>query len=74
MGANPHANGGQLKKALRLPDFREYGIKFDKPGQIEAENTRPLGVFLRDLMKMNIDTFRILCSRREYIDQAGRCV
>jgi xylulose-5-phosphate/fructose-6-phosphate phosphoketolase len=59
MGANPHANGGQLKKALRLPDFREYGIKFDKPGQIEAENTRPLGVFLRDVMKMNMDTFRM---------------
>jgi hypothetical protein len=44
MGANPHANGGFLKRALRMPDFREYGIKFDKPGQIEAENTRPLGV------------------------------
>jgi xylulose-5-phosphate/fructose-6-phosphate phosphoketolase len=59
MGANPHANGGQVKKALRLPDFREYGIKFDKPGQIEGENTRPLGAFLRDVMKMNMDTFRI---------------
>src|SRR5215831_7153679 len=59
MGANPHANGGQLKKTLRLPDFREYGIKFDKPGQIEAENTRPLGAFLRDVMKANMDRFRI---------------
>jgi len=59
MGANPHANGGQLKKSLRLPDFRDYGIKFDKPGQIEAENTRPLGIFLRDVMKSNMDTFRI---------------
>src|SRR5215471_16533460 len=59
MGANPHANGGQLKKSLRLPDFRDYGIKFDKPGQIEAENTRPLGIFLRDVMKLNMDTFRI---------------
>jgi xylulose-5-phosphate/fructose-6-phosphate phosphoketolase len=59
MGANPHANGGQLKKTLRLPDFREYGIKFDKPGQVEAENTRPLGAFLRDVMKSNMDTFRI---------------
>src|SRR5262249_11655213 len=61
MGANPHANGGQLKKTLRLPDFREYGIKFDKPGQIEAENTRPLGAFLRDVMKANKDRFRIFC-------------
>jgi xylulose-5-phosphate/fructose-6-phosphate phosphoketolase len=59
MGANPHANGGQLKKSLRLPDFRNYGVKFDKPGQLEAENTRPLGVFLRDVMKLNMDTFRV---------------
>jgi phosphoketolase len=43
MGANLHANGGFLKKALRLPDFRDYAIQFDKPGQIEAENTKPLG-------------------------------
>jgi xylulose-5-phosphate/fructose-6-phosphate phosphoketolase len=59
MSANPHANGGRLKKALRLPDFREYGIKFDKPGQLQAENTRPLGFFLRDLMKLNMDNFRV---------------
>ena len=59
MGANPHANGGLLKKALRLPDFRKYGIEFEKPGQTEAENTRPLGVFLRDVMKANMNEFRI---------------
>ena len=59
MGANPHANGGLLKKALRLPDFREYGIKVEKLGQIEAENTRPLGNFLRDVMKLNMHNFRV---------------
>jgi len=59
MGANPHANGGLLKKALRLPDFRDYAIKFEKPGQIEAENTTPLGIFLRDVMKWNMNTFRV---------------
>jgi xylulose-5-phosphate/fructose-6-phosphate phosphoketolase len=59
MGANPHANGGQLKKSLRLPDFRSYGCKFDKPAQIEAPNTKPLGQFLRDVMKMNMDSFRV---------------
>ncbi|HKO98725.1 MAG TPA: phosphoketolase family protein [Pyrinomonadaceae bacterium] len=59
MGANPHANGGLLKKTLRMPDFRAYGIKFDKPGQVEAENTRPLGAFLRDVMKANMNTFRV---------------
>ena len=59
MGANPHGNGGLLKKALRLPDFRKYGLEFDKPGTTVAENTRPLGVFLRDVMKANMTSFRI---------------
>ena len=59
MGSNPHANGGVLKKHLRLPDFRDYAIEFDKPGLIEAENTRPLGKFLRDVMKLNMDSFRV---------------
>ena len=59
MGANPHANGGVLKKNLRLPDFRDYAIKFDKPGQAEAENTRPLGMYLRDVMKQNMTNFRV---------------
>jgi xylulose-5-phosphate/fructose-6-phosphate phosphoketolase len=59
MSANPHANGGRLRKALRLPDFREYSLKVDKPGHLEAENTRPLGAFLRDVMKSNMDRFRV---------------
>ncbi len=59
MSANPHANGGLLRKALRLPDFRDYGVKVDKPGQTEVENTKPLGVFLRDIMKLNATNFRV---------------
>jgi xylulose-5-phosphate/fructose-6-phosphate phosphoketolase len=59
MGANPHANGGLLKKTLRMPDFRAYRLDFDKPAQIEAENCRPLGAFLRDVMKWNMDRFRV---------------
>ena len=59
MSANPHANGGRLKRALRLPDFRSYGVSFDKPGVTLAENTRPLGVLLRDVMKLNMNNFRV---------------
>ena len=59
IGSNPHANGGFLKKALRLPDFRNYAVKVDKPGTTEAENTKPLGVFLRDVMKENMQNFRV---------------
>jgi xylulose-5-phosphate/fructose-6-phosphate phosphoketolase len=48
-----------MKKALRLPDFRQYALKIDKPGAIQAENTRPLGAFLRDVMKLNMNNFRV---------------
>jgi xylulose-5-phosphate/fructose-6-phosphate phosphoketolase len=59
IGSNPHANGGLLKKALRMPDFRTYGVKVEKPGTTEAENCKPLGVFLRDVMKANMRNFRV---------------
>ena len=59
MSANPHANGGVLRKALRLPDFREYAIQVEEPGKISAENTRPLGKFLRDIMRKNPNNFRV---------------
>jgi xylulose-5-phosphate/fructose-6-phosphate phosphoketolase len=59
MSANPHANGGRLKKALRLPDFRRFGIKVEGPGKSLAENTRPLGVFLASVMKDNMSNFRV---------------
>ncbi len=59
MSANPHANGGILKRALRLPDFRDYALEVTHPGKTEAENVRPLGAFLRDVMKRNMDNFRV---------------
>ena len=59
MSANPHANGGLLRKPLRLPDFRDYAVKVDAPGQTTAENTRPLGRFLRDIMRNNMQSFRV---------------
>jgi xylulose-5-phosphate/fructose-6-phosphate phosphoketolase len=59
MSANPHANGGTIRRTLRMPDFRDYAIKVDKPGKVVHENTRPLGQFLRDIMKMNMTNFRV---------------
>jgi xylulose-5-phosphate/fructose-6-phosphate phosphoketolase len=59
MSANPHANGGSVRKALCLPDFRDYAIKVDQPGTIEVENVPPLGNFLRDVMKLNMNNFRV---------------
>ena len=59
MSANPHANGGLLRKGLRLPPFTDYALKVDRPGTIEAENVPPLGNFLRDVMKLNMTNFRV---------------
>jgi len=61
MGANPHTNGGILLRDLILPDFRDYALKVSKPGDEVGEATRVLGVFLRDVMKMNLESrnFRI---------------
>jgi xylulose-5-phosphate/fructose-6-phosphate phosphoketolase len=60
MGASPHANGGLLLKDLELPDFRTYALAIDKPGQVTAESTRAMGQFLRDVIKMNPSTFRLM--------------
>jgi len=61
MGANPHANGGLLLRELRLPDFRDYAVDVAAPGSVDAEATRVMGQFLRDVMKLNTDAanFRI---------------
>jgi len=59
MSANPHANGGLLRKPLHLPDFRQYAVPLPESG-IEMEgNTHPLGEFLRDTMAANMDRFRM---------------
>jgi xylulose-5-phosphate/fructose-6-phosphate phosphoketolase len=59
MSANPHANGGLLRKDLNLPDFRNYAVDVPSRGTVEYENTRPLGEYLRDVMKNNMTTFRV---------------
>jgi xylulose-5-phosphate/fructose-6-phosphate phosphoketolase len=60
MGSNPHANGGLLRRALNLPDFRDYAIEMDKPGSVEFENTKALGIFMRDIMRDNPNNFRLM--------------
>lgn len=53
MGANPHANGGLLLRDLVMPDFRRYGVELSAPGAVRAADTFELGVFLRDVVKLN---------------------
>ena len=59
MSANLHANGGLLRKDLKLPDFRSYAVDVAQAGKVLHENTRPMGEFLRDVMRANMTTFRV---------------
>src|SRR5439155_7924206 len=56
MSANPHTNGGQLLKDLKMPDFRDYAVEVPSPGAADAEATRVMGKFLRDVMKRNLES------------------
>jgi xylulose-5-phosphate/fructose-6-phosphate phosphoketolase len=60
MGANPHANGGILLRDLVMPDFCDYAVRVPSPGAATAEATRIFGRMLRDVIKMNPATFRLV--------------
>lgn len=60
MGRSAYANGGQLLKALKLPDYRRYAVKIKQPGRAIGETTKELGKWLRDVMKRN-ENFRLFC-------------
>ncbi len=61
MGANPHTNGGALLRDLRMPDFHDHAVTVPSPGAVSAGDTTVLGLFLRDVAKLNQDgrNFRI---------------
>ncbi len=82
MGANLHANGGQLLRDLHLPDYRHYAVAIPTPGAVEAESTRVQGKYLRDVMLANTDAknFRVfspdeLASNRwqDVLEATDRC-
>jgi xylulose-5-phosphate/fructose-6-phosphate phosphoketolase len=60
MSANPHANGGRLRKDLVMPDFRDYAVAVDRPAAGSSSATGVLGAFLRDIIVRNPATFRIM--------------
>jgi xylulose-5-phosphate/fructose-6-phosphate phosphoketolase len=60
MSANPHTNGGELLRPLRLPDFADYAVPVDAPGTTLHEATRVLGTFLRDVIRDNPHNFRLM--------------
>ena len=82
MSDNPHTNGGNLLRDLRMPDFRDYAVEVSSPGSAMAEATREQGKFLRDIMKLNSEAknFRIFSpdennSNRwqDVLDVTNRC-
>ena len=59
ISANPHANGGLLRKALDLPDFRDYAVEVKGPGKTDALPTDVLAHFLAEVMRRNMNSFRV---------------
>lgn len=59
MSANPVANGGLLRRPLDLPDFRTFAIEVKQPGGTLPGNVPTLGVFLREVMRLNLQNFRV---------------
>jgi xylulose-5-phosphate/fructose-6-phosphate phosphoketolase len=59
ISANPHANGGVLRKELELPDFRDYAVKVKAPATIYAPPTDVLAHFLAEVMRRNMSSFRV---------------
>ena len=60
MGSNPHANGGILLRDLVMPAYADYAVAVTSPGSVRAEATRVLGAFLRDILRANAETFRVM--------------
>ena len=59
MGSNPHANGGLLRRKLKLPPIEAYAVHLESPGSVETENTAPLGALLRDSIERNPHSLRV---------------
>lgn len=59
MSANLVANGGLLKKPLKVPNFRDYAVKVDKPGATMFDSMTNMSVFLRDIIALNMHNFRL---------------
>lgn len=58
MSASKYANGGLLLKDLKLPDYRDYGVRFDKRGCSFSSDMMNLSTYLMDVVRKN-DNFKI---------------
>ncbi len=60
MGANPNANGGLLRRIIKLPDVRDLAVKFEGRGTYKTQDMLELSKYIRDVYKLN-DNFRLFC-------------
>lgn len=61
--ANPKTNGGLVRRDLRMPDFRHYAVEVPAPGATRSEATREAGKLLRDVIRLNPESFRVFGPR-----------
>lgn len=63
MALNPHAQGGRMRRALILPDLREFGVDLKTRGQNHISSMALLGNYLREVVRLNEAerNFRIVC-------------
>lgn len=59
MSANLVANGGALRRPLRMPDFRDYALDLQKAGVTDGPSMNIFAKFLRDVTAANMETFRL---------------
>ncbi len=59
MGLNKHANGGLLTTNLKKPDLKKYAVKIEKPGKVQKSDMMELGNYIRDLVTLNKNNFKI---------------
>jgi xylulose-5-phosphate/fructose-6-phosphate phosphoketolase len=57
--ANPHANGGVLRRPLELPPISSVAVDVSTPGGSVHEPTRVLGEYLTDVVRRNASNFRL---------------
>ncbi|MGT2466215.1 hypothetical protein ACVOMV_16120 [Mesorhizobium atlanticum] len=76
MSANPHANGGLLRRSLELPGLDEHAVPVKRPGGVKAESTRVMRGFLRDVMALNraAGNFRIVGPDGDGLEPVAGCL
>ncbi len=60
MSATPYANGGRLLRDLRLPSYQKHAVDVDPPGRERISAMVNLGSWLREVIELNPDNFRLM--------------